>query len=185
MAWTDNPAECTALVLYSADADEASSTPAVTSATRAAAGPAGEDARGTGSEEEKNEVPVAAPAAAATAAPRFVGLSNQGATCYMNSLLQTLYMTPEVSVWWAGFVARCRVAVRRGLFLVACGRSVSRGTNTGGRGYSENMRFFGQDSIQVSPHCPALLSRRLTVYSSSISNSVHDTIRAFAHDCYT
>lgn len=26
----------------------------------------------------------------------YVGLSNQGATCYLNSLIQTLYMTPEL-----------------------------------------------------------------------------------------
>ncbi len=27
---------------------------------------------------------------------RFVGLMNQGATCYLNSLIQAMYMTPEL-----------------------------------------------------------------------------------------
>ena len=102
----DNPAECTTQVLYSADDedDESSSTPALaashaaeTPTTRADGGPAGEDRARAGPGQEKNEGSVPATTAeAATAAPRFVGLSNQGATCYMNSLLQTLYMTPEV-----------------------------------------------------------------------------------------
>ncbi len=26
----------------------------------------------------------------------FVGLTNQGATCYLNSLIQAMYMTPEL-----------------------------------------------------------------------------------------
>ncbi|KAL0488607.1 hypothetical protein AKO1_015692, partial [Acrasis kona] len=47
-------------------------------------------------EEEKTNVPLPAVPRAHTNANGFVGLSNQGATCYLNSLLQSLYNTPEI-----------------------------------------------------------------------------------------
>lgn len=107
----DNPAGCTALVLYAGDEEDAAG--GGSSAGKYAAVSAGGSSGGGGgggraavgaSAVAAVEGPAAGgdrPARATAAAakpPRFVGLSNQGATCYMNSLLQTLYMTPEVCV---------------------------------------------------------------------------------------
>lgn len=45
---------------------------------------------------EQSKPAPSASGKAALRTARFVGLRNQGATCYLNSLVQALYMTPEI-----------------------------------------------------------------------------------------
>lgn len=56
-----------------------------------------------GNDDNPNEVSETIGGRVSTAPPPrerseygFIGLENQGATCYLNSLLQSMYMTPEL-----------------------------------------------------------------------------------------
>lgn len=87
----------------------------------------------------------------------FTGLSNQGATCYMNSLLQTMFMTPEF---------------RKGLYQWQFGRSTERSTASTAPAHATSSSSDGDDDDSGDDNIPFQLQKLFAKLQVSTQDSI-------------